>query len=115
MTPEMTNPYVVDLSFEVDLRIRKIQHAMCLEQQMWRTPTEIITEALYRYAERWGIRDDRDDDAPAAGGDDHEDNDDDDGHRPPDPPPRPRSQPGAMVDWDLALRKLIVTRGEGGR
>ena len=91
----MTNPYVIDLSFEADLRIRKIQQVVLKRRHAWKTPAEIITDALYWYAEHQGIRDDRyevDDsgDEDAGDGDDHRGPDPD---RPGSPPP-----PGDAVE-----------------
>jgi hypothetical protein len=67
-----SNPYVIDLPFEVDLCLRQIQGWALRQRMSWRTPTEIITEALYFFADHWC---------------DYGDDDDEDDHRPPDPPP----------------------------
>ena len=62
-----SNPYVIDLPFEVDLCLRQIQGWALRQRMSWRTPTEIITEALYFFADHWcdyGDDDDEDDHRP---------------------------------------------------
>jgi hypothetical protein len=92
MSDPTVNPYLVDLSFEADLCLRQIQASLLTQRSQWRTPAEIITEALYVFADYWRGRGDPDDD---------------DDHHPPDPPgplPRPDDADAA----DIELRELVM-------
>jgi hypothetical protein len=85
------NPYLVDLPFEVDLCLRQIQASLLTQYHQWRTPAEIIAEALYFFADSWRDRGDPDDD---------------DDHHPTDPP-EPLPGPDDADAVDLELRQLI--------
>jgi hypothetical protein len=102
MSDGMSNPYLVDLPFEADLCLRQIQQHVLRAEQSFKTPLEIFIDALFSYAELWGIRHDRDN--PHDGGG----SDDDDDHRSPDPPSPPLPRPDDGAALDLELRELIA-------
>jgi hypothetical protein len=89
------NPYVIDLAFEADLCLRQIQASLLTQYHQWRTPAEIIVEALYFFADYWRGR-----------GDDDGNDDGDDDHFPPDPP-GPLPGPDDADAVDLELRQLL--------
>ena len=95
MSGHADNPYLVDLSFEADLCLRQIQASLLTQFHQWRTPVEIITDALYVFADYWRGR-----------GDD----DDDDNHLPPDPP-GPLPKPDDADAADIELRELVQVHG----
>jgi hypothetical protein len=94
------NPYIVDLAFEADLCLRQIQGSLLTQYHQWRTPAEIIAEALYVLADHFGHHGHRGD----------YDGSGDDDRRPPEPPgPLPRPDEAGAVD--IELRELVQAHG----